>query len=90
MEANKIAEYRNGGIKLDEMGAKKEILADFVGEMLFGGKKGGVWLSSVPRNKRWSRKNTFGNTSDEKIPVRASPTLPTTSRSLPAWRVMAK
>lgn len=52
MEANKIAEYRNGGIKLDEMGAKKEILADFVGEMLFGGKKGGVWLSSVPRNKR--------------------------------------
>ena len=41
MEANKVEEYRNGGIELngkDKLGAKKEILADFVGEMLFGGK----------------------------------------------------
>lgn len=41
MEANKIEEYRKGGIELnkeDKLGAKKEILADFVGEMLFGGK----------------------------------------------------
>lgn len=41
MEANKVEEYRKGGIELnkeDKLGAKKEILADFVGEMLFGGK----------------------------------------------------
>ena len=41
MEANKVEEYRKGGIDLngkDKLGAKKEILADFVGEMLFGGK----------------------------------------------------
>ena len=40
MEANKVEEYRKGGIDLngkDKLGAKKEILADFVGEMLFGG-----------------------------------------------------
>lgn len=33
----RIAEYAEGAIKLDELGAKKEILGDFVGEMLFGG-----------------------------------------------------
>ena len=41
MEANKVEEYRKGGIDLngkDKLKAKKEILADFVGEMLFGGK----------------------------------------------------
>ena len=38
MTSNKIAEYRQGGINLDDVKAKGEILADFVGEMLFGGK----------------------------------------------------
>ena len=41
MEANKVEEYRKGGIELnkeDKLEAKGEILADFVGEMLFGGK----------------------------------------------------